>query len=122
MELAVNRPIKNTIIEKVYTTEKKEFLQKLKDEKRIDEAKALIKEIKDKIEAGYLLADGKLELSEAQRKAYTTIGGLPQLDHEYTVFGEIIDGMEVIDKIAALKTDKNNRPYTDVVITAKMIK
>lgn len=122
MELAVNRPIKNAIIEKVYTTEKKELLQKLKDEKRIDEAKALIKEIKDKIEAGYLLADGKLELSEAQRKAYTTIGGLPQLDHEYTVFGEIIDGMEVIDKIAALKTDKNNRPYTDVVITAKMIK
>lgn len=58
----------------------------------------------------------KLSLSDDQRKAYTTVGGTPHLDGEYTVFGEIIDGWEVVHKIAALQTDDNYRPGEDVVI------
>lgn len=58
----------------------------------------------------------KLKLSPEQQQAYTTGGGTPHLDGEYTVFGEVIEGMEVIDKIAALQTDDNCRPETDVVI------
>lgn len=58
----------------------------------------------------------KLVLSEEQQKAYTTVGGAPHLDGEYTVFGEVIDGMEVIDKIASQETDEQYRPLTDVVI------
>lgn len=58
----------------------------------------------------------KLELSEEQRQIYLTQGGTPHLDGEYTVFGEVIEGMEIIDKIAAVQTDENDRPETDVII------
>ena len=42
------------------------------------------------------------------------MGGVHHLDKEYTVFGEVVEGVEVIDKIAALPTDENNRPFKDV--------
>lgn len=62
-----------------------------------------------------------LVLTEEQIKAYTTIGGTPHLDGLYTVFGEVIQGMKVVDRISALKTDKRNRPYKDVVIEVAYI-
>lgn len=56
-----------------------------------------------------------------QIQTYTTIGGTPQLDGDYSVFGEVIEGMDVVDKISALPRDKRNRPTKDLVITIKMI-
>ena len=56
-----------------------------------------------------------------QRKAYTTVGGTPFLDGQYTVFGEVVDGMDVVDKIANLKRDKNDRPLVDVRILSMRI-
>ena len=53
-------------------------------------------------------------LSAHQKKIYKTIGGTPWLDGNYTVFGETESGFEVIDKIAALPRDANNRPLTDI--------
>lgn len=47
-------------------------------------------------------------------KAYTTVGGTPQLDGQYTVFGKVIKGLEVIDKIASQPKDPNDRPLEDV--------
>ena len=122
LEIAVNRPIRKKVISKVYPPEVKAQLDLLKAENRIEEAKQLAETIKEKIEVEYELAEGKLIFSQDQREAYTTLGGSPEIDHEYTVFGEMLDGFDVIDKIAALKTDKNNRPLTDVVITVKRIK
>ena len=58
----------------------------------------------------------KREISAEQRDVYSTLGGTPFLDGEYTVFGEVIEGMEVVDKIAAVKCDKNDRPLEDVRI------
>lgn len=58
----------------------------------------------------------KLVLTQEQKKAYTTVGGIPHLDGAYTVFGEVIEGIEVVDKIASLETDINNRPLKNVVI------
>lgn len=51
-----------------------------------------------------------------QVKAYTTVGGTPHLDGEYTVFGEVVEGMDVIDKIQQVKTDRSDRPAEDVKI------
>jgi cyclophilin family peptidyl-prolyl cis-trans isomerase len=122
MEIAVNRPIRNKVVQKVMTPEIRDELKKLKEEKKVKEFRDLAAEVKDKIEAEYNLQSGTIEFSEEQRKAYTTVGGYPDLDGKYTIFGECISGFEVIDKIAALKTDKNNRPYTDVKIKVEILK
>jgi cyclophilin family peptidyl-prolyl cis-trans isomerase len=59
--------------------------------------------------------------TSGQRKAYKTIGGTPFLDQNYTVFGEVIKGLDVIDKIAALPCNANDRPLTDVRMKIKML-
>ena len=64
----------------------------------------------------------KYYYTEEQREVYTTIGGTPHLDYAYTVFGEMIEGFDVLDSIAAVQTDRNNRPMEDVVMTVKIVK
>ncbi|MFZ5939119.1 MAG: peptidylprolyl isomerase [Bacteroidota bacterium] len=54
-------------------------------------------------------------------EAYTKVGGTPHLDGSYTVFGEVVDGMEVIDKIAASPTDPYDRPVEDIVYTISLV-
>ncbi len=55
-------------------------------------------------------------MTPEMRAAYTTVGGAPHLDGEYTVFGEVIDGMDVVARIEAVETDAANRPRLDVRI------
>ncbi len=62
-----------------------------------------------------------LKFSPEQRKAYTTVGGTPHLDGGYTVFGEVISGIEVVDKIAAVKTAAGDKPLTDIKMTVKVL-
>jgi len=57
-----------------------------------------------------------------QRAAYTTLGGTPHLDRDYTVFGRVIKGLEVIDKIAAVEKDSGDRPKKDVKMKIRVIK
>ncbi len=55
-----------------------------------------------------------------QIEAYTTVGGTPHLDGSYTVFGEVIVGMEILDSIAAVKTDNYDRPLEDVAFSIRI--
>lgn len=57
------------------------------------------------------------DISPEILEAYTTVGGTPQLDGAYTVFGKVIHGLDVIDKIAASPTDMTERPVEDVRMT-----
>ena len=63
-----------------------------------------------------LAGQPEFRFTPEQVKAYTTVGGTPHLDGEYTVFGEVLEGMEVVDKIQRVKTDRNDRPEEDVKI------
>jgi len=55
-----------------------------------------------------------LTITEEARQIYTTEGGTPHLDATYTIFGQVVEGLDVIDRIAAVQTDRANRPLEDV--------
>ena len=68
----------------------------------------------------------KRKIPDSLREIYKTVGGTPQLDQSYTIFGEVVSGMETVDKIAAEPTSKGDdmdRPLKDVrILTTKLIK
>ena len=72
--------------------------------------------------ASEYLRENPYHMKAEDRQVYKTIGGTPHLDSEYTVFGEVITGMEVVSKIAELETDEVNRPKVDVKIIKMRVK
>ena len=64
-------------------------------------------------------SEGYYKIPEDKLKVYQTIGGTPHLDNAYTVFGEVIEGLDIIDKIASVETDENNRPAKNVKMRIK---
>ena len=66
---------------------------------------------------------GPFKFTEEQVDAYMSDGGTPFLDNDYTVFGEVIDGMKAVDKIESAGTDMNDRPRKDIrIISMEIIK
>lgn len=119
MELVVNVPIKKKLKQMYYLPRKAELEQlKASGDKKV--YSALMREIKDKIAVEYSISDYK-KFTDEQREAYTMRGGAPELDGEYTVFGQVIEGLDVLKKINNLKVDKNDRPYTDVKIQIEIV-
>ncbi len=65
----------------------------------------------------------KYDYPKAHREVYKTLGGTPHLDQNYTVFGEVVQGMDVVDSIARVSTNNKDKPINNVrIISAKMIK
>ena len=62
-----------------------------------------------------------ISFSAEQVKSYETIGGTPFLDMNYTVFGEVVEGLDVVDKIAEVKTEAGNRPVKDISMDIKLV-
>ena len=79
-------------------------------EKQVEE---LIPIVKEKITSDLFVTK---PFTEAQISAYTTVGGSPHLDREYTVFGKIVEGLSIIDSIASVETYHGDRPVQDVFI------
>ncbi len=62
------------------------------------------------------ITNGAVQLTPEMREVYKTIGGTPHLDGQYTVFGEVTEGLDLIEKMQLVETDKNDRPLEDIRI------
>ena len=90
-------------IRAMYQRQDQAGLQKLQDQLTAEVQKRLAEE-------------SKSVFNDEQVEAYTTVGGTPHLDGQYTVFGEVVEGMNVVNEIQMVDTDSSDRPTTDVVI------
>jgi peptidylprolyl isomerase len=125
VEIKINQNIKNQILGKIIMAPEREVLRlKLDSIKKSGSQEAMMKFIKDldPVAEKELEKQGRYKFTPEQRKIYTTIGGTPHLDGNYTVFGEVVEGLNVIDSIAAVKTGKNDRPLVDVKMKIRLVK
>ena len=61
------------------------------------------------------------KIPQWQRDYYTSVGGVPHLDQNYTVYGEVVSGIDMVDRIAAVKKDSRDRPVEDVPMTVELL-
>lgn len=64
----------------------------------------------------------RMDISPERLKVYTTVGGAPHLDTQYTIFGKVVEGLDVIDKIAEQKTGRADKPLEDIHMTVELVK
>lgn len=120
LEITMNNRLKDQLLRESFEAAKPQLaeFQAKNDKPGFDLFVARIREKTDSIYA----TKTQFKLTPEQRQAYTTIGGYPSLDGEYTVFGEVVEGLEVIDKIAVVEVDGANRPKTDVRMKIELAK
>jgi len=120
LEMNMNLGLQQKIIQQYYMMAQDE-MNKYQQEGNRTAFEKRGAEIKMKADSTFQVAP-KMKFSQKQRDAYTTIGGTPHLDGNYTVFGEVVEGLDIIDKIAAVQTDQNNRPVVDEKMKIELIK
>lgn len=120
MELAVNIPIKNAATRKYYIPYKEQLAELKENEPQAFNDR--LDEIMFQIDSAFTASPNKFIFDPVEKEAYTTIGGARHLNMEYTAYGEVTDGLEVIDKIANLEVDGNDRPREDAKIIKVYIK
>lgn len=119
MQMKMEEARKMTMLQKKIKAAEPE-LNKLGTEGKQDELMARYNALKEEVSAEAAKLPS-LAFSEEQRQAYTTVGGYPSLDNKYTVFGEVIEGMNVVDMIAKEQTDHFDRPLKDIRFTIKLL-
>ncbi len=100
----------------------KDTLQSIQESGNQEAFMAMRVKIEEKVDKK--LADQpKLSIPDEVKEVYRTVGGVPHLDDSYTVFGEVVEGLEIIDAIAVVNTNQQDRPLEDVkIISVKVIK
>ena len=73
----------------------------------------LIAKVQERLDSA---TQGSVKLTPEMIEVYKTVGGTPHLDGQYTVFGEVVEGMDIVEKIQQVQTDKNDRPIEDIRI------
>lgn len=92
----------------------------MQEQGRVAEIQSILVELKEEIEA-YTAMDLDKEATPEQIELYTTTGGYPYLDFEYTVFGQVLEGLDVVDKIAITQTGIADRPVDDIFMNMEVI-
>ncbi len=88
---------------------------------RRDRNREGLQELQDRLVASAEAAAKEGGLTEAQRQAYASVGGTPHLDGQYTIFGEVVEGLEVVEKIQSTATARADRPTTDITMSLTLI-
>jgi len=114
LQRATNLPIRRKAMAEFYQPQK-EIMDSLKtaDPK---EYNARVVDINNKVDSVIRSTPGHLLFSEEQKEAYTTVGGSHHLDGQYTIYGEITEGLDIIDSIANQPRDGYDRPKKDIQI------
>lgn len=110
---ALRRKLKDSLLNEPENESLKNRYALYKKEKMNDSLFAMDRRLDSLILPAYVMKPHHT-FSAEQTKVYKQIGGTPHLDGNYTVYGEVIYGLEVVDKIARVGTDKNDRPLTDL--------
>ena len=121
LEMKKNAQIKNEMMQQHFEAAKNELMSfREKNDKAGFDIR--IAEIRAGVDSVFEVSGAKFKFTEEQRKIYTSVGGYPSLDGEYSVFGEVVEGLEVLDKIAAVETDQYDRPLTDIKMQVELAK
>ncbi|MBK8521495.1 MAG: peptidylprolyl isomerase [Chitinophagaceae bacterium] len=102
--------------------ELKKYYMRLDIEGKTDSLKIVRRQLVDPVSITEYERTPHFTYTAEQKKTYATLGGTPHLDMNYTIFGEVVEGLDIIDKIAAVKTDKNDRPKENVRMKVSIIK
>ncbi len=101
--------------------ELKKYYTRLDIEGKTDSLKYARRQLVDPVSIAEYERTPHFTYTDEQKKTYATLGGTPHLDMNYTIFGEVVEGLDVIDKIAAVKTGKNDRPKENVRMKISII-
>ncbi len=111
---------KNKLGEQLYKSYKQEHMNYVQRGQKV-KIDSLVNLINQKIEEKFT-SSNPYKFTPEVRELYKSVGGTPFLDGDYTVFGEIVEGMDILEKIAKVQTDKNDRPLEDIIILSTKLK